>query len=485
MQSLQLGQQTMQSNQQAIDSGGIDLREKQAMQQVLKDPSKYTDPQGNVDWNKLTPAVMQAAPVNGPKYIQGLFAAQAQGTAAKQAVQSLDADSRAKVSQFLLSQVGKDPKSIGDALNSLGSAFPTLGPAIEHARQTLAPAMQAGDQKTLDAEVWRLAKSVQDAPSQQSMNAPAGVGVTNNQQSAVVNTKPGADVPVGAVIPGTLQQMQLPPGTPTVGPNNQPGYVGPQSPPTPMGLDAVRAAMEKNGDTSANYDIGGRKGTLHAGGGFVPSGPVPGANESKGGSVQVMNEHWANINKQAENAPLVLGVLGNIKSLASSAITGSDAGKRAYVNGLLNAFGLGNQKTGDLQKDTDLLEKNMAQLNLGTPAATDAMRNLIEAGRPHSTMNSGAIQEAAAQVEGQVKANLAIRNSLSVAKSVADQSGDPTVYSSTRQHLEQVADPRAWQYMSLGPGSQQAKDFLKKLTPGDRAQLVKNVGELERMGLLK
>jgi hypothetical protein len=39
--------------------------------------------------------------------------------------------------------------------------------------------------------------------------------------------------------------------------------------------------------------------------------------------------------------------------------------------------------------------------------------------------------------------------------------------------------------MSLGPGSQQAKDFLKKLTPGDRAQLVKNVGELERMGLLK
>jgi hypothetical protein len=554
-QQLQLGQQAMQSNQQSLQSNQIDVQEKQAMQQLLQDPSQFTDSQGNFDWNKLTPAVMKVAPVNGPKYIQGLFATQQQATAAKQSVQSLDTDSRAQVAKFLTAQVGQPPDKVASAVMSLKQAFPTLGPAVDHAMQVMQPVLQSGDQPAIDATLWRLGKAVENPTSQQTMDTPEGIGVTNNQQTSVVSTKPGTNVPQGQTIPGTEQQLQLPPTTPTVGPNNQPGYFGPHptskygTPPNILdGLLHVESggnANAVNGETGAmgpyqftpqtlamlhqqgykfdpfdpqqardaadfllqqklkanggdmNKAIAAYGGFVtkdpsayiakvtggNGNAGFVPSGPVPGANESKAGTIETVNQHWRQLNDQATNAPLIQGLLGNIKSLAPGAITGQEAGRKAYVNGLLNALHLGSQATGDMQKDTDLLEKNIAQLGLNTPASTDAARTLVAAARPHSTMSQAAIEEAAAQLGGQVQANLAVRNALASAKSIADKTGDPTAYNQMRQHLESIADPRAWQFQSLDPQSR--ADMLKKLTPGDRAQLRTNIEALEKEGLLK
>ncbi|MFS6963245.1 hypothetical protein ABMY88_23875, partial [Escherichia coli] len=85
------------------------------------------------------------------------------------------------------------------------------------------------------------------------------------------------------------------------------------------------------------------------------------------------------LNDQSTGAPLIAALQGNIKSLIPGAITGTESGRKAYVVGLLNAMGVGGQATGDIQKDTDLLQKQMAQLQLGTPATTDAMRTLVSA----------------------------------------------------------------------------------------------------------
>lgn len=548
--------QAQQRGQQEIDSAGIDLGEKQRMQQLLANPQQFMDGSGNFDWNKLTPAVMQAAPVNGPKYVQQIFQTQQQATQAQSAINSLDADKRAQVGQYVTALVGKPPAEITNALNGLKQSFPNLAPAIDHFSQNiLTPAMKAGNQDAVNKALWQAGRSISPPPVQQDMLTPGGVQTNNNQQTAVISTKPGTDVAPGTAVPGTTQQLQLPPTTPTINPsNNQPGYLGPQPQPGAISedmLDRLRHTESSGNPFAINKDTkamgpyqftpetvamlqqrglkfnpfdekearnaarvylqqlaaqnggdinkalaayGGFKtkdpskyiGAVNPGGnppGFVPSGPAPGANESRAGSVQTVNQHWDNLNKQVENSQLLEGLLGNIKALAPHAITGTESGRKAYVAGLLNALHLGDKATGDLQKDTDLLEKNIAQLGLNTPASTDAMRTIVGLARPHSTMHEGAIEEAASQLEGQVKSIRTIRNALTVPKSILNQSGDPTAYEQARQHIEGMADPRAWQFMSLSPEGK--KSMLSKLTPEDRAALRTKIQSLEQAGLLK
>lgn len=219
--------------------------------------------------------------------------------------------------------------------------------------------------------------------------------------------------------------------------------------------------------------------------GFIPTALPPGQAANLQNNFEQMNTHYAKLQGPASDAQLALGLTGNIESLAKDALTGTESGREAYVNGLLNTLGLGGKSTGDWQKDTDLLNKNMAQLNLATPAATDAARTLVEAARPHTTMSAAAIEEAARQVGSQIQANLAVRNYLTPYKFANGGKGDPQGYQAARQQIEQAADPRAWEYAAMQPGSPQAKQFMSKLAPQDRAGLVKKIGQLEQMGMLK
>jgi hypothetical protein len=218
-------------------------------------------------------------------------------------------------------------------------------------------------------------------------------------------------------------------------------------------------------------------------GGFMATGLDPGQSGNMEDNVNLMNTHYAKLSGNASDAQTALGLTENIKSLAAGAATGTYSGRKAFVAGLLNTMHLGGQMTGDLQKDTDLLEKNMAQLNLNTPASSDAGRALIAAARPHGTMGESSIIESADQIGAQIKSNLAVRNYLTPYKFSNGGKGDAQGYQSARQEIEGTADPRIWQLQGKSPAEQKA--FMKSLTPSDQADLVKKSRSLHSMGIIQ
>lgn len=511
--------QNMQLGSQKIQDNAISLGERQGLQQFMSNPSNYTDKDGNVDFNAAMSGVMKVAPTTGLPVVQNLLTAQKQHVEATSALSKLDDDNRTRVAN-VLSTIPPDAPAdvVNQSFEALGKAYGgKIDPWITLAKQGYTQAQQKGPQAVADY-LTRAARSVLPQETQQRMDTPEGSMVDDGQHIVGLNQKPGVrGYSQGS--PMFSVQKQLPPTTPTVGPNNQPGYVGPQGgdamPPnlafansTPQQRAAmsvqslqkeIALAQAANDPPQAkaerlqilNQELRKAQAELGAGGaapapapatGFVPSGPVPGANESKGGTIQVNNDHWAKLNQQAESSQTLESVIQNIKALAPKAVTGTLAGRTAFVNGALNALHLGDKISGDLQKDTDLLEKNMAQLNLGTPAATDAMRTIVGAARPHGTMNAGAIEEAADQLMGQIRANRAVRNALTVPKRIQDQKGDPTAYTHTRQHMEELADPRIFQYEAMPAGPARTA-FLRKQP--DAAALIKKTQALIEMGVLK
>lgn len=218
--------------------------------------------------------------------------------------------------------------------------------------------------------------------------------------------------------------------------------------------------------------------------GFIPTALPPGQAANLQNNFEQMNTHFTGLQSAAAQAPLVDSLIGNIKSLAPMAATGTESGKEAYIAGLLNKLTGGKiQATGDLQKDTDLLQKNMAQLNLATPASTDAMRAIVEAGRPHSTMSAAAIVDAADQLESQVKTTLAERDYLQKYKMGDGGKGDAQGYQSARSQFESNVDPRVFQLEGKSP--QEMAQFMAKLTPADRAALVQKARQMHQMGIIQ
>lgn len=218
--------------------------------------------------------------------------------------------------------------------------------------------------------------------------------------------------------------------------------------------------------------------------GFIPTALPPGQAANLQNNFDQMNTHFTGLQSAAAQAPLVDSLIGNIKSLAPMAATGTESGKEAYIAGLLNKLTFGKiQATGDLQKDTDLLQKNMAQLNLATPASTDAMRAIVEAGRPHSTMSASAIIDAADQLESQVKTTLAERDYLQKYKMADGGKGDAQGYQSARSQFESNVDPRVFQLEGKSP--QEMAQFMAKLTPADRAALVQKARQMHQMGIIQ
>jgi hypothetical protein len=479
---IQNARNQVQSGQMANQQAGIDLQERQGVQGVLANIKKYQDSAGNVDFNKLAPDIMSVAPTTGSQVLQGVATAQAAATTAHAAVNSLDAASRKTVGDALYSLKGQPPDVVSKTLEGLKTSFPGLGSAVDYmGNYILAP--HASDPTALDNALDTAGKFVQTAPTTQSMSTPEGVVVNDGATSKVVSVKPGTTVAQGKPVPGTLATLRPGPTQATIGPDGQPGIVGAQQ--------ADFSGLQGPGRTAALADIASRDpdgqnrqeaANALAGRpqGFVPTGMAPGQAQNIANNVDEMGKHFAGLQDQASGAQLVAGLTGNIKALATTAATGTGGDKKAYVDGLLTALHIPGA-TGDLQKDTDLLEKNMAQLNLGTPASSDAARALVQAARPHSSMNAAAISEAADQVAAQVQANMAMRNMLAPAKMM----GDVATYNAQRQKLEQVADPRAWQYVNLGPGSAAAKEFMSKLQPADRQTLIQKVDQLEQMGMLK
>jgi hypothetical protein len=500
------GVQTLQQNQQKTQQGGIDLNERQNLQRFMSDPKNYTDQDGNVDFNRAIQGVMKVAPTTGLPVAQNLFTAQKQHTDAVSALNTLGDQDRTRIGSVLAAIPANAPPDVVKATaDTLAKEYRgRLDPMVSLFKQGYDQAAKGGPE-AVATYMQKAVRGVLPQETQVSLDTPSVLPVSNNQQSYGVNVKPGVNgMPVGSVVPGTSVQLQPPPTQPIVGPNNQPGILGPQGSPPPAGkvpngyaggsaaaaapeqlriMQEERVAAQAKGDAATVAALDREMARIRNQPGFVATGPVPGANESKLGSVSVVNDHWAKINAGSADSPVATSLLSTIRDLAPAAITGTEAGKRAYWNGLFNALHIGTQATGDMQKDTDLLQKAMAQLNIATPATTDAMRTLIEAGRPHSTMSAGAIQDAAGQIEGQIKANMAMRNLMTSDKRYADATGDVTSYDNKRQALEKLMDPRIFQYESLAPADRKA--FINKINQKDRSALIEKTKKLEAMGVFQ
>ena len=210
----------------------------------------------------------------------------------------------------------------------------------------------------------------------------------------------------------------------------------------------------------------------------------PGVPQAMVGSAEEMNRHYASLNDQSTGSQLVAALSGNIQSLAQKAITGTEQDKKAYVNGMLNALNIGNQATGDLQKDTDLLEKSLAQLNLSTPASTDAARILSSIAKPHATMAAAAIPEATQQVASQVEANMALRNYLTPYRMANNGAGDVVGYQHAREQGENTFDPRIWQYKDMKKTNPDAARKFLTSQP-DMADLIQKSKQLVGMGVIQ
>lgn len=458
------GVQGIQSQRNANVQSGEDAQEMQSLQPILRNTDAYTDTRGNVDFNKFVPMVMQAAPKNGAAIISNMAGAQQQRVAAQNAIsgQSQAALQRASQAIFSIDPDKVTPEMLqqtGAALNKNFTdpqAQAATSQLFNNAAQTIA-ATKPGDPMRA-TNLQHLAMMYQPIEAQQQINTPTPVQLGNGQQTWLQNIKPGvAGSPQNQPIANTAVQQQLAPNTPVMQ-GNTPGYLGPQ-----LGSQGPGGVQQKPG--------------------FVAAGLPVGAAQNIQNNTDEMNRHFSTLQDAASGNQLTQSLTGNIQALATKAITGTDADKRAYTNGLLAMLHV--PGTGDLKTDTDLLDKNMAQLNLSTPASSDAARNLVSAARPHSGMTPEAITEATQQLAGQVQANVAMRNNLAGFKYSNGGAGDPVAYQQQRQTLEQVADPRIFQYINLKPGSKAAQDFMQNLTPADRQSLMQKASQAKTLGLIQ
>lgn len=472
-------QAQLQGQQQQNQQGAIALQERQGVQGVLANIKKYQDAQGNIDFNKLSPDVMAVAPTTGAQVLQNVAQAQSSATDARSAVNKLDKETRTTVGEALYSLKGQDPMVVHNVLTGLKSTYPNLVPAVEFmGKYLISPTVN--DPDAMDKALDQAGRFVQTATAQQSMQTPEGVTVNNGASTKVVSTKPGTIVPAGQAVPGTEATLRPGPTTGTVDQAGTQGIVGApqadfsgvQGPQRSAILAdiAARAPGSDNAREAVNVLSGRPQG-------FVPQSLPAGQAQNIANNVDEMNRHFASLNDASSGAALQQGLIGNIKALAPQAATGTGAGRKAFISGLLAAMHI--PDTGDEAKNTDLLEKNMAQLNLSSPASTDAMRTIVSAARPHGTMQEGAIIEAADQLSGQISANMAIRNALQGYKMMGDVQG----YANARQKLEQIADPRAFQFEAADDAGR--RKLLAGLTSSDRSQLRDKIQQLEQMGLVQ
>lgn len=211
MLNIQKDRQQLQAGNIANQSNQAILQERNNVRSLFQNPKDMMDDQGNIDFNKAAPAIMSAAPTQGGQIITSLIGAQNQSIQTKKEVNALSADQRAQVGQFAMS-LGKDDPATGMAkFDAFIKANPNLSTMGEFAKtHLLAPSVN--DPAAWQQATLKIGQSIMSPDSQRAAMTPNGIGVSNGQQSSVVNTNPMAGT-VGQVIPGTTQQQLVPPGS--------------------------------------------------------------------------------------------------------------------------------------------------------------------------------------------------------------------------------------------------------------------------------
>lgn len=272
---------------------------------------------------------------------------------------------------------------------------------------------------------------------------PNGVAVSNNQQTKVVETNPFSPNPVGSTVPGTEQQLQVPPTAPTVTAGGQPAYVGPR----PAGT----------------------------GGAPIAAGNAPGFEASVAGTADTVNKDWAQTAQAASTAAQDVGVLQNIKKYAPGAITGVETDRRSYLTGLGGLIGMDPEQMA--RTDTDLLAKNANMIALAG-GNTDLARQLAESANPNTKMTPQAIQSAADQVIAQRQLSISKQRFLQPFKAM----NDPNGYTKALAEWNSIADPRVLQVKDMS--ADELGRMKASMSAGEQAEFRKKIVRMKELGII-
>jgi hypothetical protein len=241
---------------------------------------------------------------------------------------------------------------------------------------------------------------------------------------------------------------------------------------------ATAIMLHENGP-GAVFGGGAQQGTSAPAqsGGQIYGSPPLGAATFAQGQVKQMQDRWGALRDQNASAQTVRSQLQNIASLAPGAITGAEADRRSYVNGLLSLVGVPGAQ--DAKTATDLLDKYSNQIvaKLGQGGlGTDAARSIVSAGNPNAHMTVPAIQEAVRNLDAQYQ--------MPQAKAALLQhyanANDPAGYTKAETTFDRNADPRIWEWQSIqDPAARQkfAASVLKRDPKfGQKIQALEQLG---------
>ncbi len=471
-QNLQTGQFHQQEAEAGAQNQQQQMAERQTLQKMMltgQDPdgNPIKDPNtGEVSPVALSAAVNKYMPLTGQDVIQHVVKSMDDRLKLNDSVRQLGQNYRNDLSGIIGAAIKTDANAsdIGSKLDDYASQNPAAAQTVAMAKQNLQhlpdvssvqdPALQAQLQAAHDKKLLNIQQTFLPASTVAAEQQPAMTGVTTpGGKFQPVQTNPLSAVPMGSAGPATQQGIAPQVYTNAAG---QPVFLG-------AGPSPIAAASPGGANTPfpANYNVQGMQSAT--------------AN---------MTNHFDSLNAAAQSMPLTTALTKTIQGLAPTAFTGVGGDKKQYTAGLMNALGIGDKFTGNSQTDTNLMNKAMAQLNISTPAGTDAARALVEAGQPNSHMNQAAIQEAAGTIAGQVKMNVAERNFLNSTRYENGGAGDPQAYQQGRQWFEQNADPRIWQYEDLMKNNPaQAKAFIARQP--DKADLITKTQALAGAGFFK
>jgi hypothetical protein len=467
-QAQQVNPLALQQQQQATRTGEIALtveeqkdKERRNMQTVMSDPNLYTT-NGKYDPAKAAKITSEVAPLTGLAYLKDMassFGAQEGFKTAETGTQSAQmkfaGDQVIAIANRLTGLINnpliiaaeQNPNEIDkDKLTARVKKYAddqavALGIPKEKADQLIAPYLEQAVTNPVGLRQFLKDKllSTLDQGSRLSALQPSGVPISTGAQTGVVQTGQFGPYAPGAVLPGTLQDVQVPPTQPLVTSTGQTQLIGPMS--------------QRPGNQPLVTNLGPAQTSLLGAGG---------AN---------ISEDFKTTMADARDAQPRITIFQNIKKFAPDSFTGVGGQRKELAAGILNAIGIPAYEAEKIS--TEELAKNSALLALAG-GNTDAARALAEVATPNKKLNEKAILAIADQMIGIEKMKVARANFLSPVQNDAVQ------YSQRQQQFNSLADPRLFQEMSR----EDVEKLRKSMSPAQQAEMSAKIRQAKQLGII-
>jgi hypothetical protein len=467
-QAEQVNPLALQQQQQAARTGQIALsveeqkdKERRNMQTIIANPSLYmTD--GKYDPAKAAAVATREAPLTGLSYLKemaGSFGAQegfktaetgtqsAQMKFANEQVLGVAGRLTGLINNPLIIAAEQNPNEIDkDKLTARVKKYAdeqavALGIPKEKADQLIGPYLEQAATNPAGLRQFLKDKllATLDQGSRLTALQPSGVPISTGAQTGVVQTGQFGPYAPGAVLPGTLQDVQVPPTTEITNPlTGEKRLIGPMSqrnaPALTTGLGPAQTSL------------------LGAGGANI-------------------SEDFKTTMADAAQAPTRIATFQNIKKLAPEAFVGVGGARKELAAGIAGAVGW---NIYDAEKTaTDQLAKNSNLLTL-TGGNTDAARAIAEAANPNKKMTEQALKDVADQLIGMEKMKLARASFLSPVQNDAVQ------FTQKQQQFNSLADYRLFQEMT--PDS--VAKLKKSMSPAQQAEMSAKIKQAKQLGII-